>query len=394
MENKPIVIILSPRFPFPLEKGDKLRLYHTMRYLSNDFSIHLISLSDESIDDSHRKEIDKYADETYIIEQSTISKIQTGFQALIKRKPFQTSYYYQRSIQKKIDHLIEIINPDLIYVQLVRMARYVQDNSIPKVLDYMDAMSLNMKREATRHSFPMSMIYKREARLLAISEAEFSNKFQIKTIISEPDKLYLIGVGVSDLLVQGNGVDIDYFKNENLDSKEEYDVAFVGNMGYLPNVEAAEFLVKEVISKYLPDAKVLIAGARPHKRVKQLATKNVKVTGWVEDIRHSYINSKILVAPIFTGAGQQNKILEGMSLQKACITTSQVNNAIGGIDEKNILIANTDIEFYKAIEFLLNNHETRRDIGKNARIFVEQKFSWENQINILSNEMKKLLKTK
>ena len=41
------IIIITSRFPFPLEKGDKLRIYHQIKHLSIDYNIHLISLNTE-----------------------------------------------------------------------------------------------------------------------------------------------------------------------------------------------------------------------------------------------------------------------------------------------------------------------------------------------------------
>lgn len=393
MEQKATIIVLSPRFPYPLEKGDKLRLYHQLLVLSEKFDIHLISLSEEKIEQTDLDKLKDICVGVHIIRQKKWLNLRAAVRSFWNRVSIQESYYYSRSIQRKIDQIVEEVKPKVLFVQLIRMAKYVENWKIPKLIDYMDAMSLNMEREAEKHAFPYSFIYKRESKLLSKAERCMSSKFDAKFIISEQDKTYLNSIGVKDLQIQSNGVNLDFFNSKNLgSSNENYDLVFVGNMGYLPNVQAVEYLVNEVLNPYFPNLRLLIAGARPHERVKNLQSKNVQVSGWIEDIREAYLNGKIVVAPIFTGAGQQNKILEAMSLGRACITTSQVNAAINANTKTEILIADSAEQFRDQIDLLLNSSEIRQKIGINARIFVEQKFEWKKQVEILENALLKLAK--
>ncbi len=392
MQHKPTIVILSPRFPFPIEKGDKLRLYHQISELSAYFNIQLISLTENTIEKNHLDKLKSLCAAVHLIEQKNWLNVRAILRSFGQGQSIQESYYYSKSIQLEIDRLIEQISPDVIFVQLIRMAKYVEHTKIPKLIDYMDAMSLNMFREAEKQSFPLSYIYRRESNLLKKSEALMSHVFDEKFIISEQDLNYLESIGVKDLQVQSNGVDLSYFNAENIQESVEYDLVFVGNMGYLPNVQAVEYLVNKVLKPYLPNCKVLIAGARPHDRVLKLQSNQVEVSGWVEDIRSAYLKGKVVVAPIFTGAGQQNKILEAMALGRPCITTSQVNAAIKALPNKEIVIADSTDEFQEQIKLLLNSSENRQKIGRNARIFVEQNFKWEKQVSVLRSALCKLAK--
>jgi len=150
-------------------------------------------------------------------------------------------------------------------------------------------------------------------------------------------------------------------------------------MGYLPNVEAVEYLAQRVMPKLIdamPGIRLLIAGARPANRVKKLASKNIFVSGWLEDVRDAYNKSKVFVAPLFLGSGQQNKILEAMSMSMPCITTSIVNNSIHASDQSTVWIANTPDEFVEGITKLLHNEQLRRSMGRDARYFVSQNYRW------------------
>ena len=43
------LLVLLSRFPYPLDKGDKLRAYHQLRYLAERHEICLFTLSDEEV---------------------------------------------------------------------------------------------------------------------------------------------------------------------------------------------------------------------------------------------------------------------------------------------------------------------------------------------------------
>ncbi len=160
---------------------------------------------------------------------------------------------------------------------------------------------------------------------------------------------------------------------------KRYDVCFVGNLGYYSNVEAVRFLVKKIVpllKKAKPDIKILIAGARPTTEIQYLGNENITVLGWLDDIRAAYVNSRILVAPLMHGIGQQNKILEAMAMHVPVVSTSRVNNAIGATPETEILVADTEGIFAEQILRLLQDIDLQNLMSDNGRTFVEKRYSW------------------
>ncbi len=152
-------------------------------------------------------------------------------------------------------------------------------------------------------------------------------------------------------------------------------------MGYVPNVLAADYLVKRILPELndlQKNTKVLIAGARPTKSVRGLASDNVDVSGWIDDIRDAYASGVVMMAPLFHGIGQQNKILEAMAMGIPCITTELVNNAIGASQEEEIMIANDPKQFAEAYVELINNPSLYQRISQNGNTFVRDKYDWIN----------------
>ncbi len=378
------VVVISPRFPYPLEKGDKLRLYHQLKLLSEKCEIILVSLTEVDIEDAHFKNISAFVSKIHIFRLSKLGIIKRLLLGAFNTKPFQVLYFFDKNIKRKIERIIQDEKPDVIYNQLIRTTEYTKSINGFKVLDYMDSFSTGMKKRQLNSSFPLRILWKMEYKRLKNYESYIFNYFNRHSIISDQDRLAFNKYINDSIEVIPNGVDVEFFKTTN--SPKKYDLVFVGNMGYYPNVTAAIFLVKKILpilkQKY-PDIKIMLAGARPDKKVLALESENVKISGWVEDIRTAYDESKIFIAPIFAGIGQQNKILEAMSMQIPVITSSTVNAAIGGKSGENLLLADTAEEFAKHIFNLLENNDFSNRLGESGREFVENKYSWKYQFQKL-----------
>lgn len=121
---------------------------------------------------------------------------------------------------------------------------------------------------------------------------------------------------------------------------------------------------------------MLIAGANPSAKVKSLASEHVEVSGWLEDIRDAYAKAMVFAAPMRIGTGLQNKLLEAMSMEIPCITSTLANNALKAEAGKEVLIGNSASEHANLICELLENQEKRRLLGASGRKFVKENYSW------------------
>ena len=154
---------------------------------------------------------------------------------------------------------------------------------------------------------------------------EFMYRYLPSVVTSEKDKKALESYEI--IKVIANGVDTNGFKFLSESSiKKTIDLIFVGNMGYYPNIQAMEFFIQKIyprVKKFQKDIKVYIVGTNPKRVIKSMANnENVFVTGFVDDVKKYLYRSKIFIAPVQSGSGIQNKILEAMSCGVPVITTS------------------------------------------------------------------------
>ena len=385
------LIYLTSRFPYPINKGDKLRSFHQIKELSKQNDIYLISLSEIKVPKSSIKQLDKYCKSVHVYHISLINRIFNLFKTLINNRPFQVNYFYHRKIQKKINSNISVIKPDHIFCQLVRTALYVKDeHSIPKTLDYMDALSKGLERRIKISKFWQKPFVKMEWQRMKRFENLAFEFFNNHIIISSSDRNEIAHINNKNIEIIPNGIDANYY--QKIITDKIYDLIFIGNLSYVPNIEAAKFISKKIfplLQEKVPNIKILISGSNPSKKVLRLSNENIKVTGWVDDIRETYCSGKVFFAPMSLGSGLQNKLLEAMSLGIPCITSNLCNESLGATHMKNIIIGNSVEQYISQILNILSNPELISEIEKNGREFVNKKFSWESSNKILLEILKR-----
>lgn len=375
------ILYIVSRFPYPLEKGDKLRAYNQIKGLSENNEVYLYALSDANVKEEDIKHLKEFCKEVKIFKLSKFRIFFNLLRTTFSRIPWQVGYFYSHTAQKEIDTIISEYKPEHIFCQLIRTSEYAKKyKDIPKTLDYMDVFSKGIERRLPTVAFYMKPLYNAEQHRLVNYESTIFNYFDNKIIISEQDRELIRHPDKSKIVVISNGVDMDYFKAINL--RKEYDIIFNGNMNYPPNIESAEYLVSEilpVVVKKYPRIKVLISGANPSPKVKALASEHVTVSGWVHDIRENFAKSKMLVAPMFMSIGLQNKLLEAMALKIPCITSTLANNALKAKNGDSILIADTPEEYANHINDLIFYEDKGKMIGLNGYYFVHENYSWEKE---------------
>jgi polysaccharide biosynthesis protein PslH len=387
-----IFVILS-RFPYPLEKGDKLRAYHQLVELAKNHEVILCALSDQKVEDSWKEILEKKGIVTHVFQLKKPLLYWNTLKQILTNKPYQTGYFFQRGIQTKILRLLEKEAPDHIYCQLIRTTEYVKNiHHIPKTLDYMDALSKGMYRRAEIASGVKKKLFRIEGKRLAEYENRIFDYFNHHTIISKQDRSFISHPQRDQIVIIENGIG-EEFSNYPANNSPQYDLVFTGNMNYPPNVESAAFLAEEVyplLKADFPNLTLLLSGADPNQRVKELAIKDkITVTGWIDDIRTSYAAGKLFVAPLQIGTGLQNKLLEAMAMGRPSITTPLANNALNAVHNETILIASNATEFAEAIRTLLTDPELYDRLAENGKTFVLKTFSWPHAVERLVQLMQK-----
>lgn len=388
------IFVLLSRIPWPLEKGDKLRAYNQIKSLSRKNEIYLCALNDDkSVDkDEATRMLQPYCKSINYVDLSKVGILWNLFVAFLKGMPMQCGYFYNKKAHTQIKNLILQIQPDLLYGQLVRVVPYLKNEKIKKSIDYQDVLSYGMKRRMDKVSFYKRPIFKMEYLRLQRYERAVFDVFDVKTIISDSDRQLIDHPKKNEILVVPNGVDFEHYRKQ--DVQKLYDVVFTGNMAYPPNVDAVEYLSREIMPivwRSRPETTLCIAGATPAPSVKMAANEKITVTGWVDDMREVYAKSRIFIAPMRIGTGLQNKLLEAMAMEMPCTTSPLANGSLQAKDGEEIFVGKSAEDFADIILRLLNEPQMASELAKKGNEFVRNNYDWNATTDIVENAMSEVV---
>ncbi|MCL1868123.1 MAG: glycosyltransferase family 4 protein [Paludibacter sp.] len=163
-------------------------------------------------------------------------------------------------------------------------------------------------------------------------------------------------------------------------------IFFVGGLWYEPNYLGINYFLKNIYQKLvekMPDVEFFIAGKMDKNNDftnEWESYKNVQIAGFVEDIQKEYEKSRVVVVPIYQGAGTNIKLVEAMQMQRACAASEFATRGFSAFftDRKDYCVAHCDEEFVQILEQLLTDENFNQKIAENGWQTVQQHFSFES----------------
>jgi len=154
---------------------------------------------------------------------------------------------------------------------------------------------------------------------------------------------------------------------------ETFFVLFIGSFLYSPNIDALYTICNKIAPNFENNVQFIIIGKNPPDLSKP---KNVKILGYVDDVKRYILESDICIAPLRYGSGTRLKILEYMAMGKSVISTTKGAEGITYTPNRDIIIENTIDSFPERIEELIADKIKRSEIEKNAMTLIKQKYDW------------------
>ncbi|PJK14728.1 glycosyl transferase [Lysobacteraceae bacterium NML07-0707] len=175
-----------------------------------------------------------------------------------------------------------------------------------------------------------------------------------------------------------NAYAYDHFVDDAIPESRE-GVLFVAGFAHPPNVDAALWLVNEVMPilwKRHPQLKLWLVGSNPTEQVRALAGSQVQVTGYVSDevLAQHYANARVAVVPLRFGAGVKSKVVEALQQGLPLVTTEIGAQGLLGI-EGFVAVKQAPEEIASSIEHLLIDDDTWRMASQAGVNYTRQHFS-------------------
>ena len=381
MENKKKIkkvkkiLFITPRNPFSGRfSGDVIRAKKISQYLKKKFSVTILTL-DKYI--SSQRKIEDLNLITFK-EKNILIKIINILKFLFKLQPMQLGYFYSDDIDEFIKK--NYYNFDLIFFQSLRVTQYNWPSDYKKkYLDMGDLYSNNYLQTSKSKNIlnPFKYIYLFESILIKKYEMLCFKKFdkiylfskkEIKSVNSFKNNIEQMNYGISKI------------ERKYKFSKNNNKIIFIGNINYLPNLDACKYFAKNVFPKIIdkdPSIQFHIIGdiSKIEKFLLE-RNKSIIVHGKVKKLDKIIKNSFCGLANLNISSGIQTKILTYMSFGLPCISSRRVIKNFDKLNSKIIPNYKNDDELIKLIFKLKNQEKFSTEISKKS--FKEiKKFRWD-----------------
>ncbi|WP_340679171.1 TIGR03087 family PEP-CTERM/XrtA system glycosyltransferase [Paraglaciecola sp.] len=387
------ILIISQRCPFPPNKGEKIRTFHHLKFLTEQG--HNVFLASPYEHDSELPFFATLAE--HYCQQISYSrlphKILRLLRGLLTGKALSIANFYHSTLQKKIDKQLLENSIDVIYCSASSVAEYVFNSEViqqlikkPRlVMDFMDVDSDKWSQYAQQTSWPLKYIYQRETTLIACFEKKIANSFEHCILITQAEVDLFKQIHGSQFAIHAieNGLDTStFYPPPSSRERQSPRLLFAGVMDYAPNVDAVMWFINQVwpsvIEKW-PQATFCIAGMDPVDKIKKLhGLSGIEITGFVEDIKPYFDNANIFVAPFRLARGVQNKVLQAFACGLPVIATPMGAEGVKCRDKQDILTASTPAEFIDCLNILMTDENKYIEISRNALTIIEDHYAWDS----------------
>lgn len=400
MPDQPHILFLTHRVPHPPNRGDRIRSWHMLRFLSERANVHLGCLTDEPVSDASLQELDRVCERVAIQPLSGAMRWVQGGWSLLKGRSATEGLFQSPRLKQTIREWARDTKFDAALVFCSSMFQFVKSDEfagIPVVVDLVDVDSEKWRNYAESATFAKSRLYHLEASRVRKLELEIAREVKAVTLVSEEEvKVFRTFCDTDNVHAISNGVDLDYFHPAPSEYKRAagdnaFKLIFVGVLDYRANIEGLRWFCNEVwpkVREQIPGIELDLVGRRPGDAARQFATlPGIKLIGEVEDVRPSVWKADVVIAPLTIARGIQNKVLEAMAMTKPIIATPQAVEGTGAIGGEHLISAGSVNAWLSALVKLSGSQHLRSKFAQAARSYVLKQHTWEGQLASLAEHL-------
>jgi len=386
---KPRLLFLSQCLPFPANSGVRIRTYHTLRALADEFDVLALCYyrkaghSSQAMVDLALAELRRFCRaEAFPIpqEHSKSRLVADHLRSLVARRVYTYFAYASAEYISATERAIREYQPKVVHLDSLDLSSLLDliPPSIPVSICHHNIESRLLEVRATQES-PLRASYLRiQSSLMRKEEAVMAPKVKVNFTVSEPDRAELLRIApTANVVVAPNGVDTALRLPVVSAGKS---LIFVGGASWFPNRDALEYFGSDIlplIRKTVPGVTVHWIGQCTDQLRDQIERRfGITLVGYADDLTRYLQDSALFIVPLRVGGGTRLKILDAWAWQLPVVSTSVGCEGLDARNGQNIVIADSPAEFSDAVVKLLTEKELREKIAREGRVTAMQKYDW------------------
>jgi GT2 family glycosyltransferase len=237
------------------------------------------------------------------------------------------------------------------------------NGSIPIVYDTIDLHFLRLRRQAEIEGNASSESWRHveELELICARAADGT------IVVTAEEAAVLHAAAIEPIAIVPTIHDLEPIEPRSF--SERSGLLFIGGYNHAPNVDAVEWLVREIMPavwSVLPDVRVTLLGANPTPAVLALANERVIVPGYVRFVEPYFQEARIFIAPLRYGAGMKGKVGHALAHRLPVVTTSVGAEGFALTDKVHAVVANDATRFAEAVVDLYRDPVTWVRLSRRA----------------------------
>ena len=378
------ILILTPSLPYPPIWGFGIRVYQFVRLLARRHEVSLLTYEEEDEADKvaalQRLGVTIHTVPRAKTTESSKRLAQLG--SVFALTSFQRRSLYSLAMQATLDELSSRAPFDVIQIESSQLAGFRFD---PRSITVLDEHNIEYELLYRMYQTERSAVrrFYNWVEFRKFRKEEIDTWRTVSGCVMTSGREHVIvesTIPGKPCIVGPNAVDPKYFAPPS-QRKTRPAMVMTGVMHYRPNVDGALYFIREIlplIVRSRPDAVFYAVGAGAPDELKRLAGANVVVTDTVPDVRPYVHDAPVFVVPLRMGGGTRLKVLEGLSMERAVVSTSVGCEGIDVVDEQHLLVADDPAEFANAVLRLFADESLAVTLGRQGRDLVQRRYTWES----------------
>ena len=376
------ILMLTPRVPYPPDRGDKIRSFAQFGHLARGHDLWLGTLVEQGDDPNWIRILRTSCRGVASAGVGRVSRLARAGLYTATGRTFTQGYFESADLMAALRDWQRTIHFDAVLAFSSGMAPYALAVSANRrVLDLVDADSAKWHDYARKSAWPMRAVYRTEGRRLRRAEHRWLRQFEATAIVNGREAAVLDAPadGPQPVVIP-NGVKLP----DNVRPAEDTapTVGFIGVMSYKPNIDAVLWFADRVwpaVREAVPDARFVVVGRHPARSIRRLdKVAGISVTGAVPETGPYLSNFRACVAPLRIARGLQNKIVESLAWSRPVVVTPEAAEGIEPVPAPGLLTASTPEGITEHVVDLLRNPYRATALGAAGRTFVEHHYAWDH----------------